>query len=30
MTLFDRYCIYLESCEALGWPAKSFDEWLNS
>lgn len=30
MTLEERYAIYVEQAEALGWPIKSFDEWLNS
>jgi len=29
-TLADRYAIYVEAMRALGQPAKTFDEWLNS
>jgi hypothetical protein len=29
-TLADRYAVYVEAMRALGLPAKSFDEWLNS
>ena len=29
-TLEERYEIYLAAMEALGLPAKTFDEWLNS
>ena len=28
--LKDRYDIYVTNAESLGWPVKSFDEWLNS
>lgn len=30
MTLEDRYAIYVKAAEDLGWPVKTFDEWLNS
>lgn len=26
----DEYQIYLVAAESLGWPIKSYDEWLNS
>lgn len=29
-TLEERYAIYVEQAKALGWPVKTFDEWLNS
>jgi len=29
-TLQDRYAVYVAQATALGWPVKSFDEWLNS
>ena len=29
-TLEDEYAIYVECAKALGWPVKSFDEWLQS
>ena len=29
-TLFERYQLYVANAEALGWPVKTFDEWLNS
>jgi hypothetical protein len=29
-TLADEYEIYKACAESLGWPVKSFDEWLNS
>lgn len=29
-TLQQRYEIYVEQARKLGWPIKSFDEWLNS
>lgn len=25
-----EYQIYVANAEALGWPVKSYDEWLNS
>jgi hypothetical protein len=25
-----EYQIYVTNAEALGWPVKSYDEWLNS
>lgn len=25
-----RYEIYVTNAKALGWPVKTFDEWLNS
>lgn len=30
MSLQDRYDIYVAQAQALGWPVKTFDEWLNS
>lgn len=29
-TLRDRYEIYVRCAKDLGWPVKTFDEWLNS
>lgn len=29
-TLQQRYDIYVAQAKSLGWPVKSFDEWLNS
>lgn len=29
-TLRDRYDIYVRCATDLGWPVKTFDEWLNS
>lgn len=29
-SLQERYDIYVEQATQLGWPIKSFDEWLNS
>lgn len=29
-TLKDRYAIYVEQAKQLGWPIKSFEDWLNS
>lgn len=29
-TLRDRYEIYVQCAKDLGWPIKTFDEWLNS
>lgn len=29
-TLQQRYEIYVEQARKLGWPIKTFDEWLNS
>jgi len=29
-TLRDRYEIYVRCAEDLGWPVKTFEEWLNS
>lgn len=29
-SLQDRYAIYVEQARQLGWPIKTFDEWLNS
>ena len=29
-TLADEYEIYKACAESLGWPVKSFNEWLNS
>jgi hypothetical protein len=29
-TLQMRYRLYVECAESLGWPIKTFDEWLNS
>ena len=29
-TLQDRYAIYVTQASALGWPVKTFDEWLGS
>lgn len=29
-TLQDEYEIYVANAESLGWPIKTFDEWLNS
>lgn len=29
-TLNDEYQIYRAFAEDLGWPVKSFDDWLNS
>ena len=26
----DRYKIYVECAQSLGWVVKSYDEWLNS
>lgn len=26
----DEYQIYLTNAQALGWPIKTYDEWLNS
>lgn len=26
----DRYDIYVQCATDLGWPIKTFDEWLNS
>ena len=26
----DEYDIYVAAAESLGWPVKSYDEWLNS
>jgi len=28
--LLDRYNVYVACAESLGWPIKSFEEWLNS
>lgn len=28
-SLQDRYAIYVEQAKQLGWPIKTFDEWLN-
>jgi hypothetical protein len=30
MTLEQKYKIYVDCAKDLGWPIKSFDEWLNS
>jgi hypothetical protein len=30
MTLEQEYRIYVDCARDLGWPIKSFDEWLNS
>lgn len=30
MTLEERYQLYVEQAESLGWEVKSFDEWLDS
>ena len=30
MSLQDRYDIYVAQAQALGWPVKTFDEWMNS
>jgi hypothetical protein len=30
MSLQDRYEIYVRCAKDLGWPIKTFDEWLNS
>lgn len=30
MNLRDRYEIYVRCAEDLGWPVKTFEEWLNS
>jgi hypothetical protein len=30
MNLQQRYEIYVAQATALGWPVKTFDEWLNS
>ena len=29
-SLQSRYQIYVACAEVLGWPIKSFEEWLNS
>jgi hypothetical protein len=29
-TLKDRYDIYVEQAKQMGWPVKTYDEWLNS
>lgn len=29
-SLQDRYAIYVEQAKQLGWPIKTFDEWLSS
>ncbi len=29
-SLQDRYNIYAEQARQLGWPVKSFEEWLRS
>lgn len=29
-TLQERYEIYVAQAKQLGWPIKTFDEWLNS
>lgn len=29
-TLEQRYAIYVQCAKDLGWPIKTFDEWLNS
>ena len=29
-SLQDRYAIYAEQARQLGWPVKSYEEWLNS
>lgn len=29
-SLEDRYNIYVRCAKDLGWPVKSFEEWLNS
>lgn len=29
-TLRDRYNIYVTQARLLGWPIKTFEEWLNS
>lgn len=29
-SLHDRYEIYRANAESLGWPVKSFDEWMGS
>lgn len=29
-TLRDRYDIYVQCATDLGWPIKTFEEWLNS
>lgn len=29
-TLRDRYEIYVQCATDLGWPIKTFEEWLNS
>lgn len=29
-TLSNEYEIYVAQAESLGWPVKTFDEWLNS
>jgi hypothetical protein len=29
-SLQSRYQIYVACAESLGWPIKSFEEWLNS
>jgi hypothetical protein len=29
-SLRDRYNVYVQCASDLGWPVKSFDEWLNS
>ena len=30
MSLQDRYDIYVAQAQALGWPVKTFDEWMES
>lgn len=30
MSLQDRYDIYVAQATALGWPVKTFDEWMES
>lgn len=30
MNLQQRYEIYVAQAKSLGWPIKTFDEWLNS
>ena len=29
-TLQSRYQVYVACAESLGWPIKTFEEWLNS
>jgi hypothetical protein len=29
-SLRDRYNVYVQCATDLGWPVKSYDEWLNS